>query len=72
MKLIVTECANDKGEYYTLINPHNNSHCHSMSMKEIKKIQNCFDDMIQGKPIHKVNRSIRNRALRLYSGIKVN
>ena len=70
MKLIVKRCNNEMGFYYTIINPKNGAHCHSLSSKEVILIQNCFDDMEHGKPIH-YPAPIRKKTARLVLNVKI-
>ena len=67
MNIIVKNCINEKGNYFTLINTKNNSHCHTMKSKDIKEIVRMANCIEKGMPI-KGARHLRIKAARLFYG----
>ena len=66
MKLTVKECENQKGKYFTIINPKTNSHCHALDRKTVNKVENCFNTILKGKSAQSYGFSARNKTMKLF------
>lgn len=69
--LTIKQCTNEKGDYLTIINHKNHSHCHSLTMKEAKKIEKCFYTMKAGGNLKGFSPVVRKKTMRLVFGCKI-